>query len=239
MSDTCFNCLEVTGHADLIKGFKAAAQGRFSKDDGTLVTIPLSFDALVPQPAELRLPPAGWDRPYSDLMNPSMDLFDADDPRGAVAERLAAARARLEAGEALAPVERAVLEREAAWGVAHWYPWRLLFWGVKSDLDDETGLSCPDPNTLVYRFDTPWSPPEAWLGAVARRFPGLRFVLVFADTNDAFGGYRVLEGGVAVATHDVEPALPDEDDEGADGFEDDAPPLFDRIADAAPWARGR
>jgi hypothetical protein len=237
MSDTCANRLEVTGSAELITHFRQANAGRLSKGDGTLVDIPLSFDALVPMPPVLSNPPVGWERPYSHLMDPYMDLLDADAPLAAAAERIAAARARLAAGGDVDPVERQVLEREAACGVAHWYPWRLLHWGVKSDLDDATGLSAREPDRLVYTFDTPWAPPEAWLAAVAARYPDLRFVLAYAETSDAFGGFRVLEGGKVVATHYVEPEVPEDEDEAETDWDEERPPLFDAVSDAAPWTR--
>ena len=235
MSDTCANRLEVTGPEALITHFRKANEGRLSKEDGTVVPIPLSFDALLPMPPVLRDPPVGWERPYSHLMDPYMDLLDADDPQAAVAERIAAARARLAEASELDPVERQVLEREAAWGVAHWYPWRLLHWGVKSDLDDETGRSAGEPDRLVYTFATPWAPPQAWLDAVAAHYPDLRFVLAYAETGDAFGGFRVLEGGTVVATHYVEPD--ESEDEAEEDGDEERPPLFDAVSEAAPWTR--
>ena len=104
MSDTCANRLEVTGPAELITHFRQPNAGRLSKGDGTVVDIPLSFDALIPMPPVLSNPPVGWERPDSDLMDPYMGLLDADAPLAAAAERIAAARARLAAGGDLDPL---------------------------------------------------------------------------------------------------------------------------------------
>jgi hypothetical protein len=40
-----------------------------------------------------------------------------------------------------------------------------------------------------------------------------------------------------VATHYVEPEVPEDEDEAETDWDEERPPLFDAVSDAAPWTR--
>src|SRR5687768_6577438 len=46
----------------------------------------------------------------------------------------------------------------------NWYHWRIKHWGTKWDAD--ATLMNETPDFLVYRFESAWSPPVAWLTKV-------------------------------------------------------------------------
>lgn len=67
-----------------------------------------------------------------------------------------------------------------------WYEWRCAHWGCKWDLGDITFENSDEQ--LRYVFSTAWSPPAAWLAAVAPKYPTLEFELVYSEEgNDVFG----------------------------------------------------
>ena len=58
--------------------------------------------------------------------------------------------------------------------------------------------------STVYRFDSPWDPPRAWLRQVALVLPRLRFHLEYADYATGMYGELQLQGGVAAVDYDRE-----------------------------------
>ena len=59
--------------------------------------------------------------------------------------------------------------------------WRVAHWGTKWEADQVTVER--DSDLLVYRFETAWSAPFAWLEQVSGMFPQLRFILEYQDEN--------------------------------------------------------
>lgn len=59
-----------------------------------------------------------------------------------------------------------------------WYAWSCRNWGCKWNVDGARLVTgqCAD-GVLVYRFDTPWSPPDNALHEIARQFDSLEFEL--------------------------------------------------------------
>jgi len=68
-----------------------------------------------------------------------------------------------------------------------WYSWRCRFWGTKWDAYEveEEQKEVNDKGDLIvqYRFNTAWSPPDAWLGAVAEKFPNTNLTLYWSDED--------------------------------------------------------
>ena len=69
---------------------------------------------------------------------------------------------------------------------------RLALWG--SDRLFAAERSRPDPETLVYTFESAYSPPRTALELLALRYEGLRFALVWADWGSVTVGVTVYDG---------------------------------------------
>jgi len=81
------------------------------------------------------------------------------------------------------------------------YRWRLGNWGTKwTDAElyyDDTGEADVAAGEIELQFSTAWSPPGAWVGAAAARWPGLRFDLRWSEPSMSAYGRVVGEHGVA------------------------------------------
>jgi len=71
--------------------------------------------------------------------------------------------------------------------------WRLAQWGTSGNPTAETEVM-DDGATLTYVFQTPWSPPQEWVIAVATRFPDLAITLEFAEPTGIFAGSMTVAG---------------------------------------------
>ena len=79
-----------------------------------------------------------------------------------------------------------------------WYQWNIDNWGTKWDLDYETDATIEtiDDGTLMYTFDTAWSPPTPWVEAVTALYPDLSFHLEYSEPGSGFIGESHGVGGV-------------------------------------------
>jgi hypothetical protein len=84
-------------------------------------------------------------------------------------------------------------EEAQSYGKNNWYHWRIEHWGTKRDVQATLGNELPD--FLVYRFQSAWSPPVAWLKKVARDFPRLRFTLIYDEPGMGFAGTAIADQG--------------------------------------------
>lgn len=74
-----------------------------------------------------------------------------------------------------------------------WYNWSLRHWGTKWDLGEVRADLAP--GQADYRFMSAWSPPIAWLEAVAKEFPALTLELIYCEPGNAFAGRQLYEQG--------------------------------------------
>lgn len=77
--------------------------------------------------------------------------------------------------------------------VAQGYDWENNHWGSKwgachADLVDDNG------SELLYGFDTAWAPPIGFLGAVAKLWPTLTFILEYEEGGIGFKGLAKAQG---------------------------------------------
>lgn len=98
-----------------------------------------------------------------------------------------------------------------------WLEFRTANWGTKWDAvfdGDEIALATTEEadvgasneanglyridGTAVYRFDTAWSPPDAWLVAAARAHPDVRLDLRWGEPGSEEAGVIVYVGGKLV-----------------------------------------
>ncbi len=104
------------------------------------------------------------------------------------------------------PNERAPWRKASHSG---WYDFHIQHWGTKwnaYDIEPSTfpevieGISEDWKNDSAsghYTFTTAWSPPEAWLQAVTKKYPDLVFTLMFEEQGADFCGFiRAQDGSV-------------------------------------------
>lgn len=72
-----------------------------------------------------------------------------------------------------------------------WYHWRVSRWGTKWEASDPRLTE--KEGALVYRFETAWCPPDAWLRATAPQFPELEFRLFYAEGGANFAGVMMAQ----------------------------------------------
>lgn len=85
------------------------------------------------------------------------------------------------------------------YGSSDWYTWRVNNWGTKWDVS-ESYISENSEDELVINFDSAWSPPVAWLVAIAPKFPELKFSLSYEEPGCDFCGYIIIENGQVIET---------------------------------------
>lgn len=81
------------------------------------------------------------------------------------------------------------LENFEKYGAGDWYEWRYKYWGVKWNANTQY---CPDydANNTEYSidFDTPWCAPEAWFKVLIKKFPDVKFKLIYFEPGMFFAG---------------------------------------------------
>jgi hypothetical protein len=85
-----------------------------------------------------------------------------------------------------------------AHGFTNWYDWRCANWGTKWNLDSSTTRVFEEREKslafLQYGFDTAWSPPEAVVKELAKRYPELAIQLRYWEGGMCFQGRLRLKG---------------------------------------------
>lgn len=97
--------------------------------------------------------------------------------------------------------------------------WACRNWGTKWDVD-ATSVRVDD-ETVVFRFDSAWSPPDAAVITFAERFPDVEFILTYAETAMGFGGQTTVKGtdvfedemDMEEAFYEMNGCYPDDEDE--------------------------
>jgi hypothetical protein len=97
-----------------------------------------------------------------------------------------------------------------------WYGWRIRHWGTKWDanftgphgalVSDEANIEATveafgvqkGAGAAIYKFDTAWSPPSAWVEHAAHEHEDLNFVLRFAEAGAGFAGEVRYYQGILV-----------------------------------------
>jgi len=83
----------------------------------------------------------------------------------------------------------------------HWYDWNVRNWGTKWDVAvhndkeySDTELMEETENSLAYRFNTAWSPPNSAIAKLSEQYPTLKFTLSYEEET-GWGGEIVFEDG--------------------------------------------
>lgn len=85
-----------------------------------------------------------------------------------------------------------------------WYALNIQRWGTKWEIDAEVVESASSPTSVVYRFDSAWSPPEAAVAAAAAAWPTLTFHLEFDESGNDYSGLRTYAAGELSESVDAE-----------------------------------
>jgi hypothetical protein len=108
--------------------------------------------------------------------------------------------------------------------MASWWEWRATHWGCKWDASfadsgpmfamgvegmdvettKETQRATITPDVAVYKFDTPWAPPVPFVEAASEQYPGLEFVLRFAEAGEGYAGEVRYVAGVCIEEEELE-----------------------------------
>jgi len=82
-------------------------------------------------------------------------------------------------------------------GQDNWYDWHVKNWGTKWDVNREScHLDYNGPRSLIYVFDTAWSPPCPVLKKMSKKFKQLRFIMHFKDEGGGFEGTMTCKDGL-------------------------------------------
>tara|TARA_R110000824_G_scaffold248470_2_gene437545 strand:+ start:55 stop:753 length:699 start_codon:yes stop_codon:yes gene_type:complete len=88
-----------------------------------------------------------------------------------------------------------------------WYDYHIGNWGTKWNAYDVYPETFPeviegieedwtnDSASGSYSFSTAWSPPELWLKAVTKHYPGLSFLLTYEEPGADYCGFFKAHGG--------------------------------------------
>jgi hypothetical protein len=85
-------------------------------------------------------------------------------------------------------------EFKKKYGAYDWYDWRVQNWGTKWDVD-EANIEQHGDEFATIVFSTAWSPPQVAIGALAAKFPELKFKLAFIEEGNGFVGYDIWRDG--------------------------------------------
>lgn len=107
---------------------------------------------------------------------------------------------------------RLMQENEDEFGFRTWYDWRHENWGTKwgachIQLDEdefkeinENGTSRP---SLMFSFESAWSPAVQLMQKVSAKFPKLIFGIYFTEEANFFAGYCVFHNGNIVKDYET------------------------------------
>jgi len=185
MPNWCTNTLSIVGPEDKLHEFKERAN-----DYGPTYNNPrplvigkkkekklLSFHAFVPVPNELQKMTYGAEyekRSGKNKVAIEETLVDVDDWD----------------------------RTDQDWGenqISSGYDWEVANWGCKWGASQvQIMYDGTNGEPLVYAFETPWGPPEAFLDRVAEMYPELEFHIEFKEEGMCFEGSSTYVGGKAI-----------------------------------------
>lgn len=85
------------------------------------------------------------------------------------------------------------------YGSGNWYDWANANWGTKWGAYEIHGPERVDSETVIYHYETAWSPPSRWLEKTSRLFPDLTFENAAADEGGMFYVVETWKNGYVVA----------------------------------------
>lgn len=92
----------------------------------------------------------------------------------------------------------------------HWYDWNITNWGTKWDIifDEQSENHIEQDKdgswSMLWYFETAWSPAEPVFRAIAERFPNLTFSYEITEEANFYAGKLLFKNGVCVSEQFVE-----------------------------------
>ncbi|MDP2692721.1 MAG: hypothetical protein Q8O88_03735 [bacterium] len=100
---------------------------------------------------------------------------------------------RAENGENEQQFKDRVARHKRIYGHEDWYSWKTAKWGCKWDINAD--LTFSTETSVQYMFDSPWTPPTAFIETASEKFPNLKFELEYDEPGCCFRGTAYAEGG--------------------------------------------
>jgi len=123
-------------------------------------------------------------------------------------------------------------------GFPRWRTWCVAHWGTKWNAWYASIAGRADDGEVMYSFQTAWTPPDRWLAEACPRFPALDFRHEYVEEMGHFAGRALWRGGEpiearAVAPHEIEWALDDNEEEDPAGRPTPPPDIGDPLDEYA------
>lgn len=75
-----------------------------------------------------------------------------------------------------------------------WYNWNHRNWGVKWDVAGDSSIEEETPESVTYRFDTPWGTPDQALITLSSQHPDVTFLLCYEEETGWGGDTKFING---------------------------------------------
>jgi hypothetical protein len=241
MPNWCMNTLTVTGPREELQRFLEFGKGPADEAGGQRI---LDANKFIPMPESLTKVESGSKDILYDIWYGNIDRVK---DYQWIPEELKGDREKLkeffrkdkdrgdEDADALADQYKFNVDN---YGCKTWYDWAIRNWGSKWNFSEphlisENGNDLTDhPNdfasSLIYSFDTAWSPMIPVITRMGELFPQLRFVLDYAEPGCDFQGTYAMENGLNILD-DCHEYIPSEDEEA--WLEGDVPEIETPISE--------
>lgn len=90
------------------------------------------------------------------------------------------------------------------YGAGNWYDWANRYWGTKWGAYEVLEPEREDENTIIYRFQSAWSPPTQWFITTSAMFPDLTFENAAADEGGMYYCVTTYKAGEEIENVDME-----------------------------------
>jgi len=85
----------------------------------------------------------------------------------------------------------------------NWYDWRCANYGTKWGMYEINFGGFVASDTVLFTYDTAWSPATEYYLNIGKKFPTLRFTHYFGDEGGGFLGFETIENGVVVSSTEL------------------------------------
>jgi len=180
MPNWCENELYVSGRKDDLKRFKEMAKGKNGD---------LDFNSFIPYPEEWqKLDEAYWGSMKKlNELNQKLKKAESEDEKQKIRKTIA-------------EVKRNMPEKDGYNNGG--YEWCCKNWGTKWNACNVELTE--EKRSLIYAFDTAWSPPCPVVLKMSEMFPNLLFTLKYWECGVGFKGVFKAKGGVITKDKCVE-----------------------------------
>jgi hypothetical protein len=77
--------------------------------------------------------------------------------------------------------------------------WCIQQWGtLPTNAEMYSSMSKNSDTNVSFEFETAWTPPDAWVIFIGKKYPSLKFNLYYDEPNCRFRGYIEVNGGKVI-----------------------------------------